>query len=229
MELRDAIALVTGGSSGIGFATAHKLIAAGAKVAISGRDERKLKRAADDLGALGVVADVSIERDVVDMVRRVVDAFGDYNVLVNNAGFGSFAPLLETKLEEMQRVYATNVFGAMLAARESARHFVSKQYGNIVNVASTAGQRGFAGGTAYASSKFALHGLTECWRAELRKSNVRVMQINPSEVQTAFYRDRGFNPRKLQAEDIADAIAAMLAMDDRAFVTEMAVWATNPE
>jgi 3-oxoacyl-[acyl-carrier protein] reductase len=229
VELRNAIALVTGGSSGIGFATAHKLIAAGAKVAICGRDERKLKRAADDLGALGIVADVSDERDVVAMVGRVIEAFGDYNVLVNNAGFGSFAPLLETKLEEMQRVYATNVFGAMLVARESARHFVSKQYGNIVNVASTAGQRGFAGGTAYASSKFALHGLTECWRAELRKSNVRVMQVNPSEVQTAFFRDRAFNPRKLQAEDIADAIAAMLAMDDRAFVTEMAVWATNPQ
>ena len=229
MDLSKAIALVTGGSSGIGFATAHKLIAAGAKVAICGCDERKLARAADDLGALAIHADVAVERDVVAMVRRVVDELGDYNVLVNNAGFGSFAPLLETSLEEMQRLYATSVFGAMLVARESARHFVSKQFGNIVNVASTAGQRGFAGGTAYASSKFALHGLTECWRAELRKSNVRVMQINPSEVQTAFFRGRGYNPRKLQAEDIADAIAAMLAMDDRAFVTEMAVWATNPE
>ena len=180
MDLSKAIALVTGGSSGIGFATAHKLIAAGAKVAICGRDERKLARAADDLGALAIHADVAVERDVVAMVRRVVDELGDYNVLVNNAGFGSFAPLLETSLEEMQRLYATNVFGAMLVARESARHFVSKQFGNIVNVASTAGQRGFAGGTAYASSKFALHGLTECWRAELRKSNVRVMQIIPS-------------------------------------------------
>jgi 3-oxoacyl-[acyl-carrier protein] reductase len=229
MQLDKAVALVTGGSSGIGFATAHKLIAAGARVAICGRDEKKLARAADDLGALPVHADISVESDVVAAVRRVVDELGDYNVLVNNAGFGSFAPLLETSLEEMQRVYATNVFGAMLAARESARHFVARQYGNIVNVASTAAQRGFAGGTAYASSKFALHGLTECWRAELRTSNVRVMQINPSEVQTAFYRGRGYNPRKLHAEDVADAIAAMLAMDDRGFVPEMAVWATNPQ
>ena len=229
MELGKAIALVTGGSSGIGFATAHKLIAAGAKVAICGRDERKLKRAADDLGALAIQADVSVERDAAAMVRRVVEEFGDYNVLINNAGFGSFAPLLETSLDEMHRVYATNVFGAMLVARESARHFVSRQYGNIVNVASTAAQRGAAGGTVYSSSKFALHGLTECWRAELRKSNIRVMQVNPSEVQTAFFRGRAYNPRKLHAEDIADAIAAMLAMDDRAFVTELAVWATNPE
>ena len=229
MKIDQAIALVTGGSSGIGFATAQKLIAGGARVAICGRDERKLKRAADDLGALAIVADVSLESDVVNMVKRVIDEFGDYNVLVNNAGFGSFAPLLETKLEEMLRVYATNVFGAMIAARESARHFVSRHYGNIVNVASTAALRGYAGGTMYSSSKFALHGLTECWRAELRTLNVRVMQVNPSEVQTAFYRDRGYNPRKLHGEDIADLIVGMLAMDDRAFVTEASVWATNPE
>lgn len=229
MQITNAIALVTGGSSGIGLATAQKLIAGGAKVAICGRDQAKLERAAADLGALGIHADVSVESDVVAMVRRVIDEFGDYNVLVNNAGFGAFAPLLETTLEQMQRVYATNVFGAMVAARESARHFVAKQYGNIVNVASTAALRGNAGGTAYSSSKFALHGLTECWRAELRKSNVRVMQINPSEVQTAFFRGRGYSPRKLHAEDIADAIVGMLAMEDRAFVTEISVWATNPE
>ena len=229
MRLADARALVTGGSSGIGFATAHKLIASGARVAICGRDEKKLRRAADDLGALAIHGDVSVESDVVDAVRRVIAEFGDYNVLINNAGFGSFAPLLETSLEEMQRLYATNVFGAMMMARESARHFVSKQYGNIVNVASTASQRGFAGGTAYASSKFALHGLTECWRAELRKSNIRVMQVNPSEVQTAFFRDRGYNPRKLHAEDIAETIAAMLAMEDRGFVPDVTVWATNPD
>lgn len=229
MNIRNAIALVTGGTSGIGFATAHKLISGGAKVAICGREERKLKRAADDLGALAIHADVSVERDVVAMVRRVIDEFGDYNVLVNNAGFGSFAPLLETTLDEMQRVYATNVFGAMVAARESARHFVANQYGNIVNVASTAALRGNAGGTMYSSSKFALHGLTECWRAELRKSNIRVMQVNPSEVQTAFFRSRGYNPRKLHADDIAEAIVGMLAMEDRAFITEMSVWATNPD
>ena len=229
MKISDAFALVTGGSSGIGFATARKLIDGGARVAICGRDKEKLERAARELGALAIHADVSVEREVVEMVRRVVAELGEYNVLVNNAGYGSFAPLLETSLEEMQRLYATNVFGAMVAARESARHFVSRQYGNIVNVASSAGLRGFAGGTAYASSKFALHGLTECWRAELRKSNVRVLHVNPSEVQTEFFRGRAYNPRKLQAGDIADAIVAMLAMEDRGFVTEISVWATNPE
>lgn len=229
MKIADARALVTGGTSGIGFETALQLVQRGARVAICGRDEKKLKRAADDIGALAIPADVSDEKDVVRMVRTVIESLGRYNVLVNNAGFGSFAPLLETDLGDMQRVFATNVFGAMLVARESARHFVSQSYGNIVNVSSSAGKRGFAGGTAYAASKFALSGMTECWRAELRKANVRVMQINPSEVQTAFFQGRPFSERKLRAQEIAQSILSMLELDDRGFVTEMSVWATNPD
>jgi 3-oxoacyl-[acyl-carrier protein] reductase len=233
MQIDYAKVLVTGGSSGIGLETARQLRLRGATVAICGRDGEKVRRLADNIGAVPIQADVSVESDVVEMVGMIVDRFGDYNVLINNAGFGHFASLLDTTLEEMQRVYATNVFGAMLVARESARHFVRQSYGNIVNVVSTAGQRGFAGGTAYASSKFALSGLTECWRAELRKHNVRVMQINPSEVQTHFLiaasREQKFSERKLQPIEIAHAIVSMLEMDDRGFVPEMSVWATNPD
>lgn len=233
MQIDYAKVLVTGGSSGIGLETARQLRLRGATVAICGRDADKLRRMADDIGAFAIEADVSVESDVVEMIELIVDRFSEYNVLINNAGFGHFAPLVETTLEDMQRVYATNVFGAMLVARESARYFVRQSYGNIVNVASTAGQRGFAGGTAYASSKFALSGLTECWRAELRKHNVRVMQINPSEVQTHFYaaaaREQAFSDRKLRPIEIAHAIVSMLEMDDRGFVPEMSVWATNPD
>jgi 3-oxoacyl-[acyl-carrier protein] reductase len=228
MKIDSARALVTGGSSGIGLETARLLAQRGARVAICGRDEAKLEAAAKEIGAIAIAADVSVEREAVDLVAHVVREMPDYNVLVNNAGFGSFGALLDLDLAEMQRVFATNVFGAMVAARESARHFVARGSGNIVNVASSAALRGFANGTAYVASKFALHGMTECWRAELRKSNVRVMQINPSEVQTAFARGRDFNPRKLVAQDIAQAIVSMLELDDRGFVTEMSVWATNP-
>ncbi|HSP34750.1 MAG TPA: SDR family oxidoreductase [Thermoanaerobaculia bacterium] len=229
MRLADARALVTGGSSGIGLETAKQLMLRGARVAICGRDEKKLRTAADAIGATAIHADVSNEADVRRMVRTTNDSLGGYNVLVNNAGFGSFSPLLETSAEEMERVWATNVLGAMLVARESARHFVAENYGNIVNVSSSAGKRGFAGGTAYVASKFALSGMTECWRAELRKSNVRVMQINPSEVQTEFFQGRAFSERKLRAVEIAQAIVSILEMDDRGFVTELSVWATNPD
>lgn len=233
MDLRSARALVTGGTSGIGLATAAMLKERGASVAICGRDAVKLDRAARETGAVGIHCDVSSEGDVVGMIRRAVQELGGYDVLVNNAGFGSFASLVDTSVDEMRRVYETNVFGAMLVARESAKHFIEQNYGNIINVASSAGVRGFAGGTAYASSKFALRGMTECWRAELRKHNIRVMLINPSEVQTEFFNSAGaerkLSERKLRATDIAQVIVDMLELPDRGFITETAVSATNPD
>ena len=230
MKLSDVRALVTGGSSGIGFEIARQLKEKGAEVVICGRDEAKVIEAAKKIGAHGIRADVSVEADVVALIRRTVELYPDYNVLVNNAGFGSFAPLLDTDLAAMQRLFATNVFGAMVAARESARHFISRKRGNIINISSSAGVRGFAGGTAYAASKFAVSGMTECWRAELRKHDIRVMQINPSEVQTEFFRnDRPPSERKLRATEIAHVALSMLEMDDRGFITELSVWATNPD
>lgn len=234
MDISTSHVLVTGGSSGIGLETARQFRLRGAKVAICGRNEARVKEAAKAIDAIGIAADVSKEADVVRLVRTAVEELGGYDTLINNAGFGHFATLVDTTLEDMQRVYATNVFGAMLVARESAKHFIAQERGNIVNVASTAGQRGFAGGTTYASSKFALSALTECWRAELRKHNIRVMQINPSEVQTEFVvasgrPARGYSDRKLQGIDIAHAIISMLELHDRGFVTELSVWATNPD
>jgi 3-oxoacyl-[acyl-carrier protein] reductase len=229
MKISEVRALVTGGSSGIGKEIARQLRDRGAEVVISGRDAKKLAEAASELDAIAIRGDVSIESDCIALVRQTVELFPDYNVLINNAGFGSFAPLVQTSRDEMERLFATNVFGAMVMGRESAKHFASRHYGNIINISSSAGLRGFAGGTAYASSKFALTGMTECWRAELRKENIRVMQINPSEVQTDFFPGRKFSERKLRAEEIAHAALAMLEMDDRGFITDLSVWATNPD
>jgi 3-oxoacyl-[acyl-carrier protein] reductase len=234
VDLKNAAVLVTGASCGIGFETARILKSRGARVAICARHEESLNAAAEQLGAFPIVADVGKEDDVLRMIGAVVKEFADYNVLINNAGFGAFAPLLELTGDELFRVWQTNVLGAMLVARESARHFVARDYGNIVNISSTAGQRGFANGTAYCSSKFALHAMTECWRAELRAHNIRVMQINPSEVQTSFGATeskptRPENLTKLVASDIAEVIASMLEVHDRGFVTESTVWATNPK
>ena len=238
MDLKEAAVLVTGGSCGIGFETARLLRERGARVAICARHEESLNAAAAQLGALPIVADVGREDDVARMVQHVVKEFGDYNVLINNAGFGVFAPLVELTSEDLLRVWQTNVLGAMLCARDSARHFIGRGYGNIVNVSSTAGSKGFANGTAYSSSKFALGGMTECWRAELRQHNIRVMQVNPSEVLTNFGAidpaaepapSKADNPTKLSAPDIAQIIVDMLEVPDRGFITETTVWATNPK
>ncbi len=230
MKLDEAKVLVTGGSAGIGLETARHLAERGASVAICGRDAGRLEAAAKALGCVGIRADVSREDDVARLVEAVVERLGGYDVLINNAAFGYFAPLLEMDRARFEDLLATNTVGAMLVARDSARHFVKERRGTIVNVGSTAARRGFAGGTAYVASKFALSGMTECWRAELRRHDVRVMQIDPSEVQTGFGGgERPPSDRKLRPIEIAHAIAAMLAMDDRGFVPRLEVWATNPD
>jgi 3-oxoacyl-[acyl-carrier protein] reductase len=233
MDLKNAAALVTGASCGIGFETARILRKRGARVAVCARHKTELEASAQLIGALPIVADVSKEDDVLRMIDTMVKEHGDYNVLVNNAGFGAFGPLVDLSSDEFFRLWATNVLGAMMVARESAKHFVGRSYGNIVNISSTAGQRGFANGTAYCASKFALHGMTECWRAELRQHNIRVMQLNPSEVQTSFGAAESTmvkpqNPSKLTASDIAQVIGSMLEIEDHGFVTETTLWATNP-
>ena len=234
MDLKNAAALVTGASCGIGFETARLLRERGARVAVCARHKNELEASARMIDVLPIVADVSKEDDVLRMIDTVTKEFDDYNVLINNAGFGSFGSLIELTSDDFFSVWRTNVLGAMMVARESARHFVGRNYGNIVNISSTAGQRGFANGTAYCASKFALHGMTECWRAELRQHNIRVMQVNPSEVLTSFgaatrTEARPDNPSKLHAPDVAQAIVSMLEMADHGFITESTIWATNPQ
>jgi len=234
MNLNGATALVTGGSTGIGLAIAKTLIEAGAKVAITGRDEKRLAAAGKAIGAHPIRADAAREADVLRSYRELFQKFDHLDILVNNAGFGILKPLVEMDLEGFERVFATNVTGAMLMAREAAKHFIERKSGHIVNIGSTAAVRGAARGTAYYGSKFALRGMTECWRAELRQYNIRVMLVNPSEVLTDFYATAGLpqdtdNPTKLHGDDIAHAVRSALEMDDRGFVIELTVFATNPK
>ena len=234
MNLIDKVVLVTGGSLGIGLATAVKLKEKGAKVIITGRNKDRLESAVQENGFKGYVSDVSKEEDIISLFNNIKKGYGSLDVLINNAGYGYFDLIENVDAEKFNNILQTNVIGAALAAREASKIFKANKSGAIINIASTAAKAGFAGGTPYVATKFALRGMTECWRAELRPYNVRVILINPSEVQTEFVVNSGrekreFNPTKLMSEDIAHAVISSLEMEDRGFITELTVFATNPK
>jgi 3-oxoacyl-[acyl-carrier protein] reductase len=230
MTLEGAKVLVTGGSAGIGLAIAKAMIERGARVAIAARSEERLRAVAKEIGAVPIVADMAVEEDAVRCVAEAAKALGGLDVLVNNAGVGARGQLHELDAAAFRSVWETNVVGAALAAREAAKIFREQRRGDLVNIASTSGTKGYAGGTAYCASKFALRGMTECWQAELRPFNVRVISVCPSEVQTEFggRKRESFDPKKLLAEDIAHSVVAALEMEPRGFIPEFRVFATNP-
>ena len=142
MDLKNAVVLITGGSSGIGRAAAQVLGQAGARVAITGRDPERLAEAARALGVVGIQADVSNEADVLRTFREVKEKLGDLDVLINNAGIGVFKDLIDMDRAGFDATFATNVTGAMLMAREAAKIFKERKRGNLINISSTAGLRG---------------------------------------------------------------------------------------
>ena len=232
MEIKNAKILITGGATGMGYEMAKIFKEKGAEVLICGRTEKTVMDAAKELDVLGFTADVANEKDVENLFKFVEEKWNGLDVLINNAGVGYFSDLVSTTTEDFTRVWDVNVKGAFLVGKEAAKIFIRQSKGNIINIGSTASLYGFANGSAYVASKFALKGLTECWRAELRKHNVRVMQINPSEVVTEFGAKSGYgsndNGKKLTASEIAHVAMSMLTMSDVGFITDATVFATNP-
>lgn len=233
MDLRNARVLLTGGSAGIGKATAKLLKDAGAKVCITGRDESKLASVASELGVDYVALDQSQFDEIPGKVEEVKQKLGGIDVLINNAGHGWRASLDEITIDDFNQIYGTNVFGVTMLTKAVVPEFRKQNKGHIINIASTAALKGYPTGSVYSSSKFALRGLTECWRSELRKDNIRVILVNPSEVTTAFNQpgrvERTDEPSKLRPIEIAHTIKSTLEMDDRGFIPEVTVWATNPQ
>lgn len=232
MDLKGKNILLTGGSLGIGKATAQLLINKGANVAITGRDKSRLEATANEIGAFPIVADVANEEDVQKTYEAFLEKFGSLDVLVNNAGIGVRKAVDELSPQDFKKVLDVNVVGAAMMAKKAAQLFKEQKSGNIINIGSTAALKGYPTGSVYVASKFALRGMTECWRAELRPFNVRVILINPSEVTTAFGSkervERDEVDNKLRSQEIAHAIVSTLEMDDRGFIPELSVWATNP-
>jgi 3-oxoacyl-[acyl-carrier protein] reductase len=226
MELNTAKVILTGGTSGIGYETAKLLRSKGAEVVICGRDATTVAEVAKELDVFGIKADVSNEVDLENLFEFAFEKMGGLNVLINNAGLGFMGSLLETSTEDFTRIWEVNTKSAFICGKLAAKHFIEQKTGNIINVAS------MANGSAYASSKAAMTGLTMCWQAELRKYNIRVTQVNPSEVITPFADKLGYKStdveNKLKGFEIAEVIVSTLGMSNIGFIPEINVWATNP-
>ena len=231
-KVRGLKVLITGGSSGIGKATAKQLAEQGAVVSITGRDKSKLDRVASEINAIPIHLDVTKYNNIAVKVLDAFHSMGGIDVLVNNAGIGSFSKLDEIKVSDFEEVFSTNIYGLTMITQEVVKFFKTQQFGTIINIGSTASTNGFASGSVYCASKFALRGLSSCWRHELRRDNIRVMLVNPSEVPTAFNNknrvEREEEPKKLTSNEIAHAIISTIEMDSRGFIPELNVWATNP-
>jgi NAD(P)-dependent dehydrogenase (short-subunit alcohol dehydrogenase family) len=184
LTLRNRVAVVTGAARGIGYATAARLLEAGARVVVADVDRPAAERAAAQLGERATAAhvDVADETSVGHLVRFAVEAYGRLDIWVSNAGVYPPTPLLELSGEEWDRMLAVNLRGTFMGAREAARAMIAAGEGGvIVNVASTAAYRADAPGVAhYVASKFGVRGLTQSLAVELGPHGIRVLAVAPT-------------------------------------------------
>tara|TARA_B100001121_G_scaffold309692_1_gene337478 strand:+ start:25712 stop:26419 length:708 start_codon:yes stop_codon:yes gene_type:complete len=233
MNINDKNIIVTGGSLGIGKETALNLIEKGANVLVTGRSIERLKKPFNNNSVKFLEFDIGDIANITDNAKKCLQLLDNrVDILINNAGTGFRRSIDELKIEDFLEVYNTNVFGLSLFTKEIVPIMKNQKSGTIINIGSTASLKGYATGSIYSSSKFAVRCLSQCWQAELRPFNIRVCQVNPSEVTTAFAnperveRDEVHN--KLTPKEISHAIISAIEMDDRGFINELNVWATNP-
>ncbi|HLX12999.1 MAG TPA: SDR family NAD(P)-dependent oxidoreductase [Bacteroidota bacterium] len=236
MDLKNKIALITGAGRGIGRAIALTLAEHGADVVITARTQSDLDEVSAKIKAFGrkclaIRGDVSIEDDVKDAVSRTLKEFGRIDVLVNNAGVGTMAPVVDMKTEDFDRMWATNMRGVFLFCKYVAPAMMKQKSGNIINISSLAGRNAFRGGAGYSATKWGLIGFSRSLLLEVREHNVRVITICPGSVDTDFgsgsHHSRDLN-RMPKAADIAQVVLDVVQMPDHVNVSELDVRPTNP-
>lgn len=230
-------ALITGATEGIGRAIAFALGAAGHPVGICARTPANVTALLADLGAKGITAaglpcDVADPAQVERLVAHVTERLGPIEILVNNAGTGIIKPFAELSLAEWDGVMATNLRGLYLVTHAVLPAMRNAKRGDIINIASLSGKRGFPGGTAYAASKHAVVGFSESLMLEIRQEGIRVTALCPGSVdtkmihaQTLFARDP---ERILKAEDVAETVLALLRLPRRATISELEIRPSDP-
>ena len=230
MDVSGKTVIVTGGSEGIGRVTAKAFAHAGARVVAAARNAERLDALVAEIlaaggEALAVETDVTDERGVEKMARAAVDRFGGIDVLVNNAGYGLFGPLVEVPIEDVRAVFEVNVFGPLRCTRAVVPEMRRRGGGAIVNVSSVVGKVTIPYMGAYCATKHALNSMSDALRAELRQDGINVITLMPGRVKTGFGENavrRGSGPvggfGGAPPERIARAIVRAVAGEQRSIM-----------
>jgi 3-oxoacyl-[acyl-carrier protein] reductase len=233
-NLTNKVAYITGGSKGIGLGIAKTLLANGMKVAISSRTIEAAKRAAallgnDDSMILAVQSDVSSPVAETNAVKKIMDHFGQLDVLVANAGVGHFAPIDILTEEEWKATIDTNLTGVFHSVKACVDPLKLSR-GYIITIASLAGTNFFENGAAYNASKFGLVGFTQAVMLDLRKYGIKVSTIMPGSVATYFnnHVPNDADAWKIQPEDIGELVADLLKMNPRTLPSKIEVRPSMP-
>ncbi len=230
-RLEGNVALVTGGSMGIGLAIGRRLAEEGASVVLAARTPPRLEKAAaelrkEGLAAHAIPADVSQEKDVERLLAAIIKQYGKIDILVNNAGMGILKPVAELTPREFDTMWETNLRGAYLATRATLPHMIKAEHGEMVFINSLAGKNSFKGGAGYSATKWGLRAFASSLMLEVREHNIRVTTIFPGSVETSF----SSNPKKgvTLPRDVADAVLFAITAPPRSMFSEIDVRPTNP-
>lgn len=237
-HLRNKKAIITGGSRGLGKATAIAFAKEGIDVAITGRNEEALKETVAEIEKFGVKAiysvfDVGQYEAVKSSIKAIIEDLGTVDILVNNAGIAAAGTFNDMEVSLWTKIIQTNVMGMYYVTKEVLPHLLNKNEGDIINVSSTAGLNGNANISAYSASKFAVIGMSESLMKEVRKNNIRVNTLTPSTIESDMtielgVAQKGSQDRVLQPEDFAELILAGLRLPRRAMLKGASLWSTNP-
>ncbi|MVO07865.1 3-ketoacyl-ACP reductase [Flavobacterium sp. TP390] len=237
-HLKGKKAIITGGSRGLGKATAIAFAKEGIDVAITGRNEKRLQETVEELQQFGVKASYAVFNvgnydEVKNGVKRIIATIGAVDILVNNAGIAAFGSFNDMEVKQWEEIIQTNVLGMYYVTKEVLPFLIEKNEGDIINVSSTAGLNGNPNTSAYSASKFAVIGMSESLMKEVRKNNIRVCTLTPSTIVSDMSIDLGIASNDtpdsvLQPEDFAALIVAGLKLPRRAMLKGASLWSTNP-
>ena len=236
-SLKGKKAIITGAGRGIGRAIAIALAKEGVHLGLIARTEEGLQNVANEIGNDNITvsiatADIASNEQVTKAIDQLKESMGNIDILINNAGIAKFGNFLDLEVAEWEKIVQVNLMGMYYVTRAVLPTMIEQQSGDIINISSTAGQRGGPLTSAYSASKFGVLGLTESLAMEVRKHNIRVTALTPSTVATDMAIEQnllsGDEENVLQPEDLAELIVAQLKLNKRVFVKTAGLWTTNP-